>query len=150
MEIELISKTVKGGIARDKDGNPIKCPKELLPLTDEELANTKFELIDVSGASEEDYEELNDMLKAEIEKQTNASWEDIVTEETSSILTPEETIKLAMKIYEKLPSRQIEPVAFEDIPKKIESLLKRVTGKNVKIEGDGFNSGISAIVKEKL
>lgn len=81
MEIELISKTVKGGIARDKDGNPIKCPKEFLPLTDEELANTKFELIDVSGASEEDYEKLNDMMKVEIEKQTNTSWEDIVTDE---------------------------------------------------------------------
>lgn len=72
MEIEPISKTDKGDIPRGKDEKAIECTVTFEPMG---------KPIVVADVTEEQEKEFVNMLSTEISKQTDVSWEDIVTDE---------------------------------------------------------------------
>lgn len=54
-----------------------------------------------------------------------------------------EYLKLSCELFHKLPSQQIEPVKFEDIPNKIAEILSKSLKTKVKVKGNGVTSGIT-------
>lgn len=62
--------------------------------------------------------------------------------ETETI--PTEYLKLSYELFHKLPSQQIEPVKFEDIPNKIAEILSKALKTKVKVKGNGITSEIIA------
>ena len=64
--------------------------------------------------------------------------------------TQEETLKLAMEIASKTIGFNVEPMAFEDIPKHLEEFLTKALGRKVTIEGDNpLVDGITATVEKE-
>ena len=53
-----------------------------------------------------------------------------------------EYLKLSVDLYDKLFSSQIEPVKYEDIPKKIAEILEKCLKKKVEVKGNGLNEDI--------
>lgn len=53
-------------------------------------------------------------------------------------------LKLTCELFNKLPSQQIEPVKFEDIPNKIAEILSQALKTNVNVKGNGLTSEIIA------
>jgi hypothetical protein len=62
----------------------------------------------------------------------------------------EKNLDITLKIFNKLPSQQIKPVKFEDIPREIERILSKVLkNKNIKINGNGLTEPINAEIKDE-
>lgn len=59
---------------------------------------------------------------------------------------PTEYLKLSYELFHKLPSQQIVPVKFEDIPNKIAEILSKVLKTKVEVKGNGITSEIIAKV----
>ena len=56
-----------------------------------------------------------------------------------------------LKLFNKLPSQQIKPVKFEDIPKEIERILSKVLkNKNIKVNGNGLTEPINIKIENKV
>lgn len=59
---------------------------------------------------------------------------------------PTEYLKISYELFHKLPSQQIVPVKFEDIPNKIAEILSKVLKTKVEVKGNGITSEIIAKV----
>lgn len=57
---------------------------------------------------------------------------------------PTEYLKMTYELFHKLPSQQIVPVKFEDIPNKIAEILSKVLKNKVEVKGNGITSEIIA------
>lgn len=53
------------------------------------------------------------------------------------------TMKITLKLFEQLHSRQIEGVKTEDIPNKIAELLSKALKKKIEVKGDGIKGDIN-------
>ena len=60
---------------------------------------------------------------------------------------PTEEFNLTLELYNKLPSQQIEPVKFEDIPNKIAEILSKALKTKVNVQGNGITDEIIIKVK---
>lgn len=63
---------------------------------------------------------------------------------------PTDYQKITYELFHKLPSQQIEPVKFEDIPNKIAEILSKALKTKVNVKGNGITEEINITIGKNL